>query len=51
MWRQSRKLASEKLKDNLLRTIRLYNLRHHFATMLYSRTRDIVLLSSNRWDT
>jgi integrase len=44
MWRQSRKLASEKLKDSSLRNIRLYDLRHYFATMLYSRTRDILLV-------
>lgn len=43
-FRQHRnKLASE-LEDQDLRTIKLYDLRHYFATMLYDKTKDILLV-------
>jgi integrase len=44
MWRQSRKLASIKLQDKSLTTIRCYDLRHYYACMLYHRTKDILLV-------
>jgi len=33
---------AEKLNDQPLKNIRLYDFRHHFATMLYHKTRDIL---------
>jgi len=39
-WRKFRNILSDTLKDPALRTIRCYDLRHYFATMTYSRTRD-----------
>ncbi len=43
-FRQHRnKLASE-LQDQNMRTIKLYDLRHYFATMLYDKTKDILLV-------
>jgi integrase len=35
---------SKKLNDNELHKIRLYDLRHFYATMLYHRTKDILLV-------
>jgi len=43
-YRQMRNNLAEKLNDQTLRTIRLYDFRHYFASMLYSRTRDILLV-------
>ena len=43
-YRQMRNNLAEKLGKPELRTIRLYDLRHYFATMLYARTRDILLV-------
>jgi len=40
MWRKYRNLASEKLMDPNLKTIRLYDLRHYFASVTYHKTRD-----------
>ena len=37
-----RNLVAEKLHEPSLRKIRLYDLRHHYATMLYHRTKDIL---------
>lgn len=42
--RQMRNNLAEKLCKPELRTIRLYDFRHYFATMLYHRTRDILLV-------
>ena len=36
--------VAKKLSDAEVKEIRLYDLRHYFATMLYHRTRDIVLV-------
>ncbi len=35
---------AKKLNDPELKKIRLYDLRHYFATMLYYRTKDILLV-------
>jgi len=43
-YRQMRNNLAEKLCKPQLRTIRLYDFRHYFATMLYARTRDILLV-------
>lgn len=36
--------VAKKLNDSEVKKIRLYDLRHYFATMLYHRTRDTVLV-------
>lgn len=41
-YRQMRNNLAEKLENPAIRQIRLYDLRHYFATMLYSKTRDIL---------
>ncbi len=41
-YRQMRNSLADKLHDQTLKTIRLYDLRHYFATMLYHKTRDIL---------
>lgn len=38
----SRNRTAKKLGKPILKTIRLYDFRHYFATMLYARTRDIL---------
>jgi integrase len=43
-WQTYRNRVSEKLEDVSLRNIRLYDLRHYYATMLYHKTRDILLV-------
>lgn len=44
IWRRFRNRVAKKLKEPQLKTIRLYDLRHYFATMLYYRTKDILLV-------
>jgi len=41
-YRQMRNNLARKLGKSTLKTIRLYDFRHYFATMLYARTRDIL---------
>jgi integrase len=41
-YRELRNRIAEKLKDPSLRTIRLYDFRHYYATMLYYKTKDIL---------
>jgi len=41
-WVRLRNTVAEKLADPAFRTIRLYDLRHFAATMMYHRTRDIL---------
>jgi integrase len=41
-YRIMRNALAKKLNDSSLRTIRLYDFRHYFATMLYAKTRDIL---------
>ena len=44
MWIKHRNKTATKLQDPTLKTIRLYDLRHYYATMLYAKTRDILLV-------
>ena len=44
MWRKHRNKLAEKLQDPAIHNIRLYDLRHYYATMLYAKTRDILLV-------
>jgi len=41
-YRQTRNRLAKKLQDPTIRTIRLYDFRHFFATMTYHKTRDIL---------
>jgi integrase len=43
-WRKIRNRLATKLNEPQLKTIPLRNLRHHYATMLYDKTKDIVLV-------
>ena len=43
-YRQHRNRIAEKLNEPSLRTVRLYDFRHYYATMLYYRTKDILLV-------
>ena len=45
-FRVSRNALAMKLKDQDIRTIRLYDFRHFYATNLYSKTRDILLVKT-----
>jgi len=44
MFRLTRNKLADKLHEPTLKQIRLYDLRHYFATMLYHKTRDILLV-------
>ena len=44
LWVQHRNTVAKKLQDPTLRTIRLYDLRHYYATTLYAKTKDILLV-------
>ena len=41
-WMRVKKRVAEKLGEPHLKTIKLYDLRHHFATTTYQQTKDIV---------
>ena len=41
-YQQVRNRLAKKLNDPTFKTIRLYDLRHYFATMLYHKTKDIL---------
>jgi integrase len=43
-YRAYRNRLANKLHDPTIKTIRLYDLRHYFATMTYARTRDILFV-------
>ncbi len=43
-FRRVRDRLADKLQDPSIKTIRLYDLRHYFATMLYHKTKDILLV-------
>lgn len=43
-YRKHRNQLADKLGKPELRTIRLYDFRHYFATMLYAKTKDILLV-------
>jgi len=44
LWRQHRNAVSKKLQDPTIRNIRLYDLRHYYATNLYAKTKLILLV-------
>jgi integrase len=44
MWIKTRNKVACKLNEPQLKSIRLYDLRHYYATMLYHKTRDILLV-------
>jgi len=41
-YRHHRNKLAKKLKDATIQTIKLYDFRHYFATMLYHKTKDIL---------
>jgi len=41
-FRDMRNRLAKKLKNPIIKTIRLYDFRHYFATMLYAKTKDIL---------
>jgi integrase len=41
-WIRARNKLAQQLKDPQIKTIRLYDLRHYFATMLYHKTKNIM---------
>jgi len=43
-FRATRNRTAKKMSDPTIKTIRLYDLRHFFATMLYHRTKDILFV-------
>jgi integrase len=43
-WRIIRNRIAERLKNPNIKKIRLYDLRHYYATMLYYKTKDILLV-------
>jgi len=43
-WRKARNKLAETLQEQQLKTIPLRNLRHYYATRLYDRTKDILLV-------
>lgn len=45
-YRAMRNNLAEKLHDPTIKNIRLYDLRHYFATTLYAKTRDILLVKN-----
>ena len=45
-YRRVRNRLAKKLNDPTLHTIRLYDFRHYFATMLYHKTRDILFVKT-----
>jgi integrase len=44
IWVHGRNQVAEKLKQSNLTKYRLYDLRHYYATMLYAKTKDILLV-------
>jgi integrase len=42
LYRHTRNRTAERMQDPSIKTIRLYDLRHYFATMTYHKTRDIL---------
>jgi len=43
-FREVRNRLANKLQNPSIKTVRLYDLRHYFATMLYHKTKDILLV-------
>jgi integrase len=48
-YRQLRNSLAEKLEDQSIRQIRLYDFRHYYATMLYYKTKDIPTSERETW--
>jgi len=46
MFRVNRNALAKKLKDRTIKSIRLYDFKHFFATNLYSKTRDLLLVKT-----
>ena len=46
MFRVNRNALAKKLKDQTIKSIRLYDFKHFFATNLYSKTRDLLLVKT-----
>ena len=46
-WRRYRNDLAAKLNEPTFKTIRLYDLRHYFGTMVYHRTRNILLVKQS----
>jgi len=46
VYRRLRNRLSEKLQDPTIRQIRLYDFRHHYASMLYHKTKDLLLVKA-----
>jgi integrase len=44
MWRKTRDKTAKKLQDPSLKTTRLYDLRHYYATTLYAKTKEVLLV-------
>ena len=44
IWRKTRNKVAQKLQDLNIKSTRLYDLRHYYATMLYTKTRDILFV-------
>jgi len=44
IWRRTRNRLADKLNEPQLKTIPMRNLRHHFATLKYDQTKDILLV-------
>jgi len=44
IWVHGRNATATKLQQPQIKSIRLYDLRHYFATMLYQKTKDILLV-------
>jgi len=44
IWRKTRNRLANKLNEPQLKAIPLRNLRHHYATMMYDKTKDILLV-------
>jgi len=45
-WTRARNRLAEKLSDQQIKTIRLYDLRHYFASMLYHKTKDLLYVQN-----
>ena len=46
VYRRLRNRLSAKLQDPAIRQIRLYDFRHHYASMLYHKTKDLLLVKA-----
>jgi site-specific recombinase XerC len=44
VWRRIRNKVAQKLEDSSIKSIRLYDLRHFYATTIYHKSKDILLV-------